>query len=618
MTNRLIAFLFFCAATMAVMFAQTEQGLARDEIVYVRAGENYASWLTNATSSWEAFSKQRIEATFGKKLADAGNNEHPPLIKYGIGVSIALFHDALRICGKTTAARIPAALLFALLIVAVFFLAANLWQVRVGVGAAALTLVMPRLFFHAGFACFDVAVASFWILSVFFYWKMREDARFALLLGLSVGAALLTKHNGLILPPMLLGHHCLTLMLVSLSRKRFFIVSSVCVVGFLLVAKITSLPIAALCALVVTIGLTVWLGRPRRWSFSIPRWNPKMILVGGLCLGLLSLISPLFFIAAAFASLLWITVSFVSNNKHTNLLVLLGLAFAISTVMLFLFWPKLWHQPQHVADWISFHLKHVHYNFEVLGENLNHPPFSKLVTPAILWSTVPIALLLPAVFGLLVFVSRLSSPGYSLLLVSLFCSMVLFFFPNTPVFASDKHWLAALPVFAMAASLALCEVTKLVHWGVQAALVFLTFLAGAAEVWQARPLGLSHYMAQVGGPIGGATMGMNRQYWGYSALHAAPFLFQHPEITKVYGHDADMAFPLYAIDNRFPARVRHSGREKVGIAKSDAALVVHEKHFNRHDYLIWQDYGTFAPSEVITHLGVPVLSIYVRPNEKRR
>jgi hypothetical protein len=41
--------------------------------------------------------------------------------------------------------------------------------------------------------------------------------------------------------------------------------------------------------------------------------------------------------------------------------------------------------------------------------------------------------------------------------------------------------------------------------------------------------------------------------------------------------------------------------------------VIHERHFNRHDYMIWASYGTVAPVFVLRHDGVPIVSVYRRP-----
>jgi hypothetical protein len=47
----------------------------------------------------------------------------------------------------------------------------------------------------------------------------------------------------------------------------------------------------------------------------------------------------------------------------------------------------------------------------------------------------------------------------------------------------------------------------------------------------------------------------------------------------------------------------------MGIERSNLALVVHEKHFNRHDYMIWKSYGTEQPVFVLRSAGVPIVSV---------
>ena len=42
-----------------------------------------------------------------------------------------------------------------------------------------------------------------------------------------------------------------------------------------------------------------------------------------------------------------------------------------------------------------------------------------------------------------------------------------------------------------------------------------------------------------------------------------------------------------------------AGHEYDGISRSKLAIVIHEKHFNPHDYLIWKSYGTTQPVFVL-------------------
>ena len=90
-----------------------------------------------------------------------------------------------------------------------------------------------------------------------------------------------------------------------------------------------------------------------------------------------------------------------------------------------------------------------------------------------------------------------------------------------------------------------------------------------------------------------------------------PFLAtQFP--TRTYWHDASPAAGWYqrlGLIRGFP----HSGQEQGGIEASNLAMVVHEKHFNRHDYMIWKSYGTLRPVFVLRSSGVPIVTVYRRP-----
>jgi hypothetical protein len=44
--------------------------------------------------------------------------------------------------------------------------------------------------------------------------------------------------------------------------------------------------------------------------------------------------------------------------------------------------------------------------------------------------------------------------------------------------------------------------------------------------------------------------------------------------------------------------------------------VIHERHFRRHDFMIWQSYGTVQPVFVLRFDGVPIVSVYRRPTPR--
>jgi len=133
----------------------------------------------------------------------------------------------------------------------------------------------------------------------------------------------------------------------------------------------------------------------------------------------------------------------------------------------------------------------------------------------------------------------------------------------------------------------------------------------------AQPYALTSYTALAGGAPGGADHGMNRQFWGVAARGVLPELVAEaaapPRSTYVYTHDAAPAWALYQRLQLIPGTLLDAGWEQAGIERSQLALVIHELHFNRHDYLIWKSYGTVQPQFVLRSAGVPVVSVYRRP-----
>src|SRR6185503_2928444 len=115
----------------------------------------------------------------------------------------------------------------------------------------------------------------------------------------------------------------------------------------------------------------------------------------------------------------------------------------------------------------------------------------------------------------------------------------------------------------------------------------------AVETQVAQPHALTWYSALAGGAPGGADLGMNRQFWGVAARGVLPVL---PALSTgasyIYTHDASPAWGIYQRLGLAPATLRDAGWEQGGVARSQLALVIHELHFNRHDYLIWRAYGT--------------------------
>lgn len=299
-------------------------------------------------------------------------------------------------------------------------------------------------------------------------------------------------------------------------------------------------------------------------------------------------------------------------------------------------WPWLWLDPiGHVRQWIDFHLTHVHYNFEYLGANWNAPRFPWHVALVTTLFTVPVVTLASALAGAGAWIVRRADVGERarlpglLLALSAAAAIGPFLLGTTPIFGAEKHWMPALPSICIAAGVGLAwagrELARVLAprrearavAGVIAGVAAVVIAAAAVETAAAQPYALSWYNALAGGHAGGADRGMNRQFWGVAARGVLPVLAEEagarPRPRPVYSHDASPAWGTYARLGLLPPAFPDAGHEEAGIARSDFALVIHERHFNRHDYLIWKSYRTVRPWFVLRARGVPIVTIYQRP-----
>jgi len=554
--RKLVGLTLFVVAFTTVVANQRHQGVVRDEDVYMHAANRYADWWSDfLTLKKHTLTKASITQHFGGKRLTANNREHPPLMKTLFGFSEKLTHNKLGWTSEITGYRLPTALFNALLILFVFLWVERLWGMSAGIMAALLTLLMPRALFHAGLAAFDAPVVAIWCTTVFAYYQALKSRRWCIVLGVCFGLALAIKHNALILPSVFLTHY----VLIALHNHRDQLVRG---------------------QIWRTAGRALWRNQP--WVF------PALFVLGPLV--------------------------------------------AITL------WPWLWFDTSlHVRQWIGFHLDHTHYNYEYLGQNWNHPPFPWHVPIVTTLLTVPVATLVAGVIG----AAHLGYKAYRresadeqrgpalLMFLSAGAAMGPFLLGTSPIFGAEKHFAAAMVTIAIYGGVGVVVAARLLvrALGMQRRAVEVAAIVGVSvsvcaaalvETADAQPYALSHYNALAGGAPGGADLGMNRQFWGYSARGVLPFLNEarrrnKQPILPVYFHDADMTIGWYQRAGLLDRRIRNSGREGRGIAQSQYAIVVHELHFNRHDYMIWKSYGTVQPVYVLTTDGVPIVSVYARP-----
>lgn len=176
-------------------------GYTRDEGYYFKAAEEYSGWWGVLFSSRfrEAFGDQEILRHFSY------NTEHPPLVKLTQGVTYHLLHRGLGIASSAQGFRAAGFFFAALSVIATYLLGRRLAGPAVGLFAAAALASLPRYFFDAHLACFDVAITAMWTLSLYTFhraWTSPADQLFkrSVVAGVVFGLALATKLNALFLP----------------------------------------------------------------------------------------------------------------------------------------------------------------------------------------------------------------------------------------------------------------------------------------------------------------------------------------------------------------------------------------------------------------------------------
>jgi hypothetical protein len=542
-------------------------GFARDEGTYFRAGRQYVRWYELLFERRrEAFEQGTIDSIF------SFNHEHPALTKSLFGLSWEYLHEKWHVfTDASTAFRFPGMLWAGMAIWLTYLLGARAYGRWAGVVGAVLLGLMPRVFYHSHLACFDIPIMSMWTLSVYVYWRATQERTmgWALLCGVVYGLTLLTKHNAWFLPFIYVLH----------SAFIYY--------------------------------------RPFLRNLAIGRVSLPGTLVAMAILG------PIIFV--------------------------LG-------------WPWVWTDTfQRIREYVGFHMNHEYYNMEFLGQNYNMAPSPRSYVPVMVLATVPTVTL--ALFALGAFdrlrvmvlrsVSRLRAELRSLrepkgapspeavpvvgfeppvapdkvetdLLFFMALALPLAVFPlnpKFPIFGGTKHWLPAYPFLAVFAGRGFAIVLAAMRralpklegqrWlGASVALAFVVFLGPLCITAHSHPFGLSSYVPLVGGTAGGADLGLNRQFWGFTTQSVGPWLEKNaPRRASVFIHDTSWDAWQEMLDE---GRIRSDLRGVGSPSEADISLVQHELHMNELDYAIWIAYGSDAPVYVLTQDNVPIVSVYKR------
>ena len=143
----------------------------------------------------------------------------------------------------------------------------------------------------------------------------------------------------------------------------------------------------------------------------------------------------------------------------------------------------------------------------------------------------------------------------------------------------------------------------------------LVCLPAVVETERSRPDGLSHYNMLAGGFAGGASLGMNRQFWAYCVLPILDWVNRHEaENPRMYWHDViGDAQSMYKREGRLSLSVGDTGYGQPGVERSAMGLLVYEKHWALFEKYFWENYGTLRPTMIRDREGVPLVIGYQRP-----
>jgi 4-amino-4-deoxy-L-arabinose transferase-like glycosyltransferase len=547
----LIALVLGAGYVALLLHTVHDLGYARDEGFYFRAATDYRKWF-------DILFREPSQA-FDQDVVDRywrDNHEHPAFVKSLFALSSKYLYLDHRVFPEVgTAFRFPGMVLSALGVSTVY-----LWGRRsigrlAGLVAALLLAMQPAIFYHSHLACFDMAVLSMWLVTTYAYFRSLEGGGlpWALLTGVLYGLELSTKHNAWLLPPALIVH------------------------------------------LLITRGY-----RGGRRDLRTGRLRAPLALLA------MATIGPAVFYAT---------------------------------------WPWLWFETgRRFADYVTFHVNHDYYNMEFLGVTYFRPPMPRLYAWVMTVATVPTITLLLFSLGLVKSVrelpwwrsARAEAPlerrersvafsAHTLWLLCLATSYAPWLSSDTPIFGGTKHWIPAYPFLCLFAGVgfdwARRSLAAMAPEGLRRrrapdlGLAASVLAAPIAMTLHSHPWGLSAYTPIVGGTPGGADLGLNRSFWGYTTGAVQDFVNEHAAPgASVYIHDTAMdSWSRLQRDGRL--RTDLSG--SLTLSSTDVALYHHEQHMARVEYQLWVDYGTTSPSTVGMNDGVPIVWVYLRPHSGR-
>lgn len=197
MRDLLIPLIIFLISFSLLVSEINDAGLSWDEANFIPAGSNHVIWIKE--NFLQVF-KGDFRYIFNKNSIDwhwTSTAENPPLAKILSGISGILFENAVGVIG---AYRLSNLIIFCLFLGLIYISVRR----EYGQGAAILSCLilfsMPRVVGHARIAALDLPVAFFWYITIYSFYLGLKNRRWRIAAAVFLGLAILTKHNALMIP----------------------------------------------------------------------------------------------------------------------------------------------------------------------------------------------------------------------------------------------------------------------------------------------------------------------------------------------------------------------------------------------------------------------------------
>jgi 4-amino-4-deoxy-L-arabinose transferase-like glycosyltransferase len=528
-------------------------GYARDEGFYFQAAKSYGAWFDLLTTH----PKQALEQITVDRYWSA-NHEHPALMKSLFALSHKyLYRHWHWFSEEGTSMRFAGMVVSSLAVSTTYLWGQKAIGRLAGLVAAVLLAMMPRVFYHSHLDCFDMPVASMWLVTVYAYWRSLERGGWAwpIATGILYGLLLDTKHNSWLLPFALIAH-----LVITRGGKLWRDL------------RAGRIPVPSALFAMATIGPAVfYLGWPWIWHDTGKRLAAYVAFHMGHVYYNMEFLGRTYWKPPMPLGYPWVMT--LATVPGTTLL-LFGVGLVAS--LLYAYGGKLGALGRSIG--LEPHTRDPRrYSNDVLWALsifMSYAPWLSHHTPIFggtkHWITAYPFMCLFAARGFSLTLDRLRELGRQRF---------------GPGFVRSRATEVVLGASVLAAPIAI--------------------------TLHSQPWGLSAYTPLVGGAPGAATLGLNRTFWGYTTGAEAGYLNEHvPRNGALFLHDTAMqSWDMLRADGR----VRSDIRPTLDIEASSTALYHHEPHMERVEYQVWVDYGTDVPAHMGVYDGVPVIWIFARP-----